>query len=263
MRAWDYYDDMAYMYDSQYEEPYWKLYHLITQRLIERLIRQNGFKSPLKVLDLGSGTGFWMEYFLERGDKVTCLEPSEKMIEIIKIKSEALEKKVSIEKAICEKIPLADNQFDIVNAQGDVLSYSFEPLKAISEAYRVLKPGGLLIGSVDSIFAFLNDAISVGDIETFKKTERTKRSIIGNSQVSKKTFETTLFSPEDIENILTENHFTDIEIAGKVVFGPYEEEALIEKMNQIAALEEQHCFSKSLLGKAEHLHFSSKKPSNK
>lgn len=263
MRAWDYYNDMAYMYDSQYEEPYWKLYHLITSRLIDRLIKENGFHSPLDVLDLGSGTGFWMEYFLEKGDKVTCLEPSEKMIEIIKLKSEALEKKVRIEQAICEKIPLADHSFDIVNAQGDVLSYSFEPVQAVKEAYRVLKPGGLLIGSVDNLFAFLNDAISIGDLEQFKKVEQTKKTIIGNSQVSEKTFETNLFSPEDIRIILGENGFTDIEVAGKVVFGPYEEKVLIEKIDQIAILEEQHGFSKTLLGKAEHLHFSAKRSINK
>jgi len=66
-RSWDYYNEIAHLYDSQYEEPYWKLYHTITERLIERLIKQHNIPSPLNVLDLGSGTGFLMEYFVEMG----------------------------------------------------------------------------------------------------------------------------------------------------------------------------------------------------
>ncbi|MFP4461405.1 MAG: class I SAM-dependent methyltransferase, partial [Thermotogota bacterium] len=152
-RSWDYYNEIAHLYDSQYEEPYWKLYHMITQWLIERQIRKSDLIAPLNVLDLGSGTGLWMEFFVERGDRVTCLEPSKNMIEIIQIKAEALEKTISIIEGISEKIPTENELFDIVNAQGDIFSYSINPKESINEAFRVLKPGGLLVGSVDNLYA--------------------------------------------------------------------------------------------------------------
>ncbi len=259
-RSWDYYNEIAHLYDSQYEEPYWKLYHAITERLLERVIKLSNLKSPLNVLDLGSGTGFWMEYFVERGDQVTCIEPSKNMIEIIQLKAEVLEKPVSIIEGISEKIPTEDELFDIVNAQGDVFSYSIDPKESIKEAFRVLKPGGLLIGSVDNLYAFLNDSVSTGDLDAFIKIEKEKKTEIGNSEVSKRTFETHLFSPEDLQKLISQTEFEDIQIAGKIVFGLYEEEAIIEQMDRIVEIEEKYCFTKELLGKAEHLHFSAKKP---
>lgn len=259
-RSWDYYNDIAHLYDSQYEEPYWKLYHLLTERLIERLIKRHQLITGLNVLDLGSGTGLWMEYFVERGDRVTCLEPSENMIEMIQIKAQALEKEVQIISGICEQLPMDVNTFDLVNAQGDVFSYALNPSEGINEAYRVLKPGGLLIGSVDSLYAFLNDSISVGDFNTFKKLLKGKKSQIGNNEISHYVFDTTLFTPDDLQALLSKVGFEEIEIGGKVVFGPYEEEVIIDQMDLIAEYEERQVFTKELIGKAEHLHFSARKP---
>ena len=258
-RSWDYYNEIAHLYDSQYEEPYWKLYHAITEQLVERAIRKNNRQSPLNVLDLGAGTGLWTEYFLERGDVVTSLEPSKNMVEVLKMKAEILEKDVEIINGICEKIALEAELFDIVNAQGDVFSYSFDPDESLRESFRVLKPGGLLIGSVDNLYAFLNDTISVADFKAFTKIETEKKTLIGNSEVSKRTFESHLFSPEMLKKMLTEIGFEEIEVAGKIVFGPYEEEAIIQEMNLITETELKYCFTKELIGKAEHLHFAAKK----
>ena len=259
-RSWDYYDDIAHLYDSQYEEPYWKLYHIITERLIERSIDRYKMPATLDVLDLGSGTGIWMEYFVERGDRVTCLEPSKNMIEMMQIKAQALEKEVNIISGICEQLPMDHDTYDLVNAQGDVFSYALKPTEGLSEAYRVLKAGGLLIGSVDSLYAFLNDSISVGDFNAFKQLLKDKKSRIGNNEISRRMFDTTLFTPDDLQTLLKKVGFEEIEIAGKVVFGPYEEEVIIDQMDLIAEFEEQHAFTKELIGKAEHLHFSARKP---
>lgn len=262
-RSWDYYNDIAHLYDSQYEEPYWKLYHLITERLIEKIIKENNMNAPLTVLDLGSGTGYWMEFFAERGDRVFCLEPAEKMLEIIKMKSEILDRSIEIEQGICEKLPYEDDFFDIVNAQGDVFSYAMDPAEGLKEAYRVLKPGGIITGSVDSYYAFLNDAVSVGDIGTVEQLKKNHYAEIGNSEVSSKKFRTRLFTPESLEGFLSEISYVNIAIGGKVVFGLYDEEELAEHLEKISTVELEFCFCKELIGKAEHLHFSALKPIHK
>jgi len=84
-RSWKFYDDIARFYDSQYEEPYWKLYHLVTEKLIESLIEKHfEGRSGLSVLDLGSGTGFWAEYFL-LGENRTATVKAVTDLRVIKI----------------------------------------------------------------------------------------------------------------------------------------------------------------------------------
>jgi SAM-dependent methyltransferase len=50
-----------------------------------------------------------------------------------------------------EQLPLADGMFDVVFCT-QVLEYVADPVSAIGELYRVLKPGGVLLVSAPSIF---------------------------------------------------------------------------------------------------------------
>tara|TARA_B100001057_G_scaffold193584_1_gene194428 strand:- start:4 stop:708 length:705 start_codon:yes stop_codon:yes gene_type:complete len=96
-----------------------------------------------KLLDVACGTGDIGKLFLDKTDKksyVTSVDPNKKMISQGKNK---LSKYNNIEwiTAPAEKLPLIDNSFDYYT-----ISFGLRNTKnlnqALSEAYRVLKPGG-------------------------------------------------------------------------------------------------------------------------
>ncbi len=96
-----------------------------------------------KLVDVACGTGDIGKLFLDKTDnksKVTSIDPNKKMISQGKNK---LSKYKSIEwiNAPAEKLPLTDNSFDYYT-----ISFGLRNTKnldlALSEAYRVLKPGG-------------------------------------------------------------------------------------------------------------------------
>jgi len=96
-----------------------------------------------KLVDVACGTGDIGKLFLDKTDKksnVTSVDPNKKMISQGKNK---LSKYENIEwiTAPAEKLPLSDNSFDYYS-----ISFGLRNTKnldqALSEAYRVLKPGG-------------------------------------------------------------------------------------------------------------------------
>ena len=96
-----------------------------------------------KLVDVACGTGDIGKLFLDKTNKksdVTSIDPNKKMISQGKNK---LSKYKNIEwlTAPAEKLPLSDNSFDYYT-----ISFGLRNTKnldqALSEAYRVLKPGG-------------------------------------------------------------------------------------------------------------------------
>ena len=95
------------------------------------------------LIDVACGTGDIAKLFVKRVNKlsqITCVDPNKGMISKGK---EKLSKFKNINWIIspAEKIPLSDNLFDFYSISFG-LRNTFKINKALSEAYRVLKPGG-------------------------------------------------------------------------------------------------------------------------
>jgi SAM-dependent methyltransferase len=101
-------------------------------------------------LDYGFGTGANLIYLLNRGFDVSGVEISQSAVEITnqKINASGLESTLKLIEKNGE-IPFENEKFDFVIAWG-VLSYNnWQDLElAISEIDRVLKPGGLFLGTM-------------------------------------------------------------------------------------------------------------------
>jgi len=105
-------------------------------------------KKGEKVLDLGCGNGRFSQY-LEKAD-YTGVDFSEKMIE--EARKRFPQKKFQVANAL--SLPFKANTFDKIYSVAvihQVPSFSYR-LEAISEARRVLKPGGLLFLTVWNIW---------------------------------------------------------------------------------------------------------------
>ena len=95
------------------------------------------------LIDVACGTGDLSKIFLDltcRDGKVLCVDPNQKMIGKGKEKLNDY-KNINWVVAPAEKLPLAENSFDYYTISFG-LRNTKNLNKAISEAYRVLKPGG-------------------------------------------------------------------------------------------------------------------------
>jgi ArsR family transcriptional regulator len=94
------------------------------------------------VLDVGGGDGAVAELYLSRSRSVTLLDRSERMLEAARERL-AGRPNVRFSSGDMHALPFGDASFDEVLIL-NVLSYSEQPALAVSEAARVLRPGGRL-----------------------------------------------------------------------------------------------------------------------
>lgn len=105
---------------------------------------------PSVFLDAGSGSGFLSKRAHTRFDKTILLDISQKMLERIEIPGSL---KI---KGDCNHIPLKDNSLDFVGAFA-TLHHLFSPAEFFEEAFRVLKPGGVLYTDHDIEAEFIKN----------------------------------------------------------------------------------------------------------
>ena len=253
--SWEYYDDIAHSYDGQYEEPYWHLYHEILHKLVSDSVHADG-----KLLDLGTGTGRWAIHFAALGFDVTALDPSKEMLSVLQAKSRDHGVEIKLIDGRAECLPFDDRSFDYVTAMGDVISYTRNHERAISEVYRVLRERGRFLFTVDSAYAFLQDFLShteFGRTENFLLADR--HVTIGDMKMSRKSFKTYPFFPEELQSKLESTGFRVTDTAGMVVLGPYVNSRLASSLSEVAEWEYRFCRESELLGRAEHLFFACEK----
>lgn len=110
----------------------------------EELEKAIGLNGKGRILDVGTGTGFLALLLAKLGYEVVGLDFAEKMLEIGREKARKLGLDVSFVQGTCEHLPFASNGFDaVVNCR--VMWTLTEPVKAVEEWKRVLKPGGKVI----------------------------------------------------------------------------------------------------------------------
>jgi MPBQ/MSBQ methyltransferase len=119
----------------------------------EALVPAKLSSDGLKVVDVGGGTGFCTQGIVKHvsPENVTLLDQSPHQLS--KAKKKADLKGVTIVEGDAEDLPFETDAFDRYVSAGSI-EYWPDPQRGISEAYRVLKPGGVacLIGPVHPTF---------------------------------------------------------------------------------------------------------------
>ncbi len=126
-------------YDILYknEADYW--WFRGRRRLLERILKNFPQKSSLRILDVGSCTGYNL-HLLSKFGTVYGVDVEKKAVEYCKMRGF---KRIRLLKNGL-KLPFKDNFFDIITCL-DVLEHIREDEDYLKELYRVLSPGGNLV----------------------------------------------------------------------------------------------------------------------
>jgi SAM-dependent methyltransferase len=127
---------------GEYDESITATYRIYHEYELLPLLDQLG-PERVRALDVGCGTGAVALELAMRGHETLGLDHSPEMLEIARNRAQALGVEASLElrQADVRRLPIDDDQFDFVAAQG-VLHHLPRPEVCLSEIARVLRPGG-------------------------------------------------------------------------------------------------------------------------
>ena len=174
-----------------------------------RTLRNFGLREDMSVLEVASGPGFYSEKLLEllpRG-KLTCLEIEE---EYVRHAKEYLGGTASggyeVEQGSVLDLPYASNTFDFVVARL-IFHHLSDPMRAINELVRVLKPGGkLVIADYDAKTAHFLYPIIPGSEMIHEKAVRAHAARGGDAYVGRKLW-----------SLMTDANLTGIDLEAVVM----------------------------------------------
>lgn len=111
-------------------------------RLDKRLLEICNWTSKI-LLDVGTGTGYWLPHYAEKARQVVGIEPDPALLACARQRVAELDH-VEAVAGSAEEIPLADESVDVAHAR---FSYFFGEggEEGLAEVARVLKPGGSLV----------------------------------------------------------------------------------------------------------------------
>ncbi|MCA9952421.1 MAG: class I SAM-dependent methyltransferase [Anaerolineales bacterium] len=120
-----------------------------TEEMRDAAIKKAGLSAAAVVADIGTGTGFMLQGLVPHTAQQVGFDESADMLFIAR-QNLAAYPTVELHEAEGQQLPAADNSFDAVFANM-YLHHTPDPLNAITEMARILKPGGkLIITDLDS-----------------------------------------------------------------------------------------------------------------
>ena len=128
----------------------------LTRQAIDPLLDAAQVRAGARVLDVASGPGYAAAAAAQRGALVTALDFSVAMVEMARSQNPEIE----FREGDAGALPFADGSFDAVVMNFGMLHLA-QPERAVSEALRVLRPGG---GYAFTVWAKPEEAVGFGII---------------------------------------------------------------------------------------------------
>jgi SAM-dependent methyltransferase len=134
------------------QEVAWRVHETDVMPVIERHMPRQG-----ELLDAGCGRGGMLIYLFRRGYPMRGCDLSQRNLDLIK----AYEPDVPLDREDILDFSYADARFDAMFSYGVMEHFEDGPARALAEAHRILKPGGLIFVSVPYT-AWLREIVASG-----------------------------------------------------------------------------------------------------
>lgn len=105
------------------------------------------FSKNNKIVDAGCGFGKWVIFLTHRGYNIIGIDNNE--LAITKLKE--FDSSINVELGNILNLDYPDNSFDAYISMGVIEHFEEGPMEPLKEAYRVLKPGGLIFVSTPTV----------------------------------------------------------------------------------------------------------------
>lgn len=143
-------------------------------------------KDKLKILDIGTGPGFYAIILSKRGYSVTAVDFSTEMLAQAAKNAGESAASITFLQMDAQSLSFADNTFDVIVTRNLTWNLPY-PEKAYREWYRVLKSGGVLLNFDANWYSYLFDeekaaafaadresviAAGVEDYEAYEETDK-------------------------------------------------------------------------------------------
>ena len=184
-----------------------QLEYLTTMNYIHKFV-----PSKSKILEVGAGTGRYSIALAMEGYDVTAVELVGNNLEILRQNAAGLENIASYQGDAEDLSLFADNSFDAVLVLGPMyhLFEKAEQHRALDEAIRVSKPGGVIMAAFLSVYSILYNNYLLGDFR-----EGIEENFDANFQVRHFTEQWfTGFDIKEFEELFLEKPVQKITLAG-------------------------------------------------
>lgn len=191
----------------------------ISNRWLEEIQTHLPNRGSLKILDVGTGTGYFAILLSRLGHNVTGVDLTEAMLEEARRTCSLLKLDIKFLQIDAQNLSFNDNTFDVVLSRN--LTWTLpNPEKAYREWYRVLKPGGVLL-NFDADYATNvrnknQQASYISQDEAYGHCGITKELEKENAEITLAMPASMLKRPEWDINILKKLHFRLIKLDVKV-----------------------------------------------
>ena len=152
----NYHDRVASKYDDIYKGARWDLWYDLSWTPMKAYIPSD-LRAP--VADLGCGTGKYGLKIAKSGYQVTLSDLSRGMLEVTRQKAQAMgvfSRCAFVKADVMDLSELPRDHFALAVAQGDVPLFASNPARAVKEVFKILRPQGVLVASLDATLAAID-----------------------------------------------------------------------------------------------------------
>lgn len=241
------YKRLAGMYDAGSESISARISNHVTRENFMRYVKGPDIR---KVLDAGGGTGNWSVFLAQQGFEVTLLDISPDLLKIARKKFEDYDLPVKVMEGDIENTAFNEQEFDLIFAEGGVISLTPDPEKMMEELKRITKNKGYLWIDYLNLRGW-----------ALMQPELERRAILAGKDeeliyMGKNNVPFRLFSPNHFRSLLYDAGFMEVnEFGNGIITNPMMEDHLFrpESLENIKESELKMSRNYSLMGSAFHI----------